>query len=62
VEMGMQFKRTPAAAQYTTWWAHKFALMLIFLASHLEEGERRANVSIDLAGLWSCLGSHVDQF
>jgi hypothetical protein len=44
--MEMHPERTIAVTQYATWWAQKFALQLIFLASHLEEGGRRANVSI----------------
>jgi hypothetical protein len=40
--MEMHPERTIAATQY----AQKFALLLIFLATHLEEGGRRANVSI----------------
>ena len=43
--MRMQTERTFAEAQYGGR-AQKFAFLLIFLASHLEEGGRRANVSI----------------
>jgi hypothetical protein len=45
-KMGMQLEKTLATAQYATWWAQKFALLLIVLASHLKEGRRRANLSI----------------